>query len=343
MNSFSEAELKNAGAILGALAALETAANPRSSQVNAARRWIINGLWAVEFGHYDPDAMLWSRDAREAYRADPKTRLIKEHVVPLGVIRDELLRGEQTAEAYAEKLSMLMHIVYVTPAEDARLDRAGHPDLSDIWSRYRAAGLDVDGFATLNDPNHVHDSGRLSLRPRAVEESDIQNGLPDSAGNGGTAADSVTLGRAQNDRTTPTGGRGVMTPEVREALEQFVRSMPEMAYSWGNAKKGVTPAQQKRELESRGRVDGQEWWRLVASRLALGQQELPPPKNAMRFKQMFQEWATECGDAALRDYLTERASAWSETTDREPRRKAIRTPQKTACPHCFLIHGGECP
>ena len=112
-------------------------------------------------------------------------------------------------------------------------------------------------------------------------------------------------------------------PELREALEVFISGKPEMAYAWANAHEGVTPAQQFKELKSRGPVDSEEWWRLVTSRLALGIHDRPPPPNAvLGFKTRVQEWADSCGNAALSQYLRALADSWEYDPDREPRRRA---------------------
>ena len=115
----------------------------------------------------------------------------------------------------------------------------------------------------------------------------------------------------------------MIEPEVRQALELFIGGKPEMAYAWANAQKGVTPVQQFKELQSRGPVDREEWWRLLMSRLALGVHgRPPPPADVWDFKTRMEAWADECGDARLSQYLGELADSWHYDPDREPRRRA---------------------
>jgi hypothetical protein len=106
-----------------------------------------------------PHALPWTAAARAAYAANPKCSLVIEHAQPLNLLIRRLLAGEIASAAELENVLLQdgLDCVIVTPAEDVLLRGAGvgstmpawwkHGD--DRWTRYRAAGIDPDGFGPL--------------------------------------------------------------------------------------------------------------------------------------------------------------------------------------------------
>lgn len=60
-----------------------------------------------------------------------------EHVVPMGLMLQALLDGHVTPE----EAIRLNQDAIITINEDRRLDRSGHPDLHEPWSRYSGTGI----------------------------------------------------------------------------------------------------------------------------------------------------------------------------------------------------------
>jgi hypothetical protein len=104
-------------------------------------------------GEYRPSHVLWSEPAR-ALPNVAGAPLISEHVYPLNLLSRDLLTVEPTVEAFGRIVADRLVLSVITVEEDVRLGAAGLSrsmpaawDGRDPFDRYRAAGLDVDGFA----------------------------------------------------------------------------------------------------------------------------------------------------------------------------------------------------
>ncbi|MDP3713422.1 MAG: hypothetical protein Q8R60_13185 [Mycobacteriales bacterium] len=138
-------DLRDARAIRLAFEALEQSSQPRSGPTNAVRRWILNNVWFVPRGAYTSPR--WS----VAASASPeRVNITYEHVVPISRVREELLKGPQTDEAYVETMTRLLVMAVVTKEEDRRLSEAGlankHPQdvITDVWARYQVVNIVMD-------------------------------------------------------------------------------------------------------------------------------------------------------------------------------------------------------
>lgn len=106
-----------------------------------------------------PKSFPWSAAARAAYRGDPRCPLVIEHAQPIALLVQELLDGPPlVVEAVRRLLEARLQCVVLTPEEDDQIDAAGvgqgMPEgwqSGDLWARYRAAGLDLEGFAPLEE------------------------------------------------------------------------------------------------------------------------------------------------------------------------------------------------
>lgn len=98
----------------------------------------------------------WTAAARKAYMADPRCELIIEHVEPLSSLIARLLESPVEPAEVAEQLSRSLRFCVVTKAEDAMLRAAGVGrsgfEESDMWGRYRLAGIDVGTIGPLRSP-----------------------------------------------------------------------------------------------------------------------------------------------------------------------------------------------
>jgi len=107
-----------------------------------------------------PHAYPWSADARRAWQESPhregrRGALVIEHVEPKRELLSRIIQASDALDV-ATLLTLLRgahSAVVITKREDDLVTRAGFahtsPDPSDVWARYRAAGLDVEGFAPL--------------------------------------------------------------------------------------------------------------------------------------------------------------------------------------------------
>ncbi|MBX3095071.1 MAG: hypothetical protein KF680_11125 [Cryobacterium sp.] len=108
-----------------------------------------------------PHAYPWSAEARRVWQESPRREgrrgaLVIEHTEPKRELLARIIRAGDAIDV-AELLSLLRDAhsaVVITKREDDLVTRAGFshrsPDPSDVWARYRAAGLEVEGFAPLN-------------------------------------------------------------------------------------------------------------------------------------------------------------------------------------------------
>lgn len=107
-----------------------------------------------------PYAYPWSARARAAWHASPRragrpAALVIEHVVPKRELLNEI--AANATELDVDELLALLRgahaAVVLSKEEDAQVTAAGFgyasPDASDVWARYRAAGLDLAGFGPL--------------------------------------------------------------------------------------------------------------------------------------------------------------------------------------------------
>src|SRR5262245_36445623 len=86
--------------------------------------------------------MLRSNADRYPLKSFPKggpNGLVSEHVVPKKELK-KLLRHERDPKRIAALLQLNLCCV-VTGSEDAMLERAGHPNPTDPWARYRGKGI----------------------------------------------------------------------------------------------------------------------------------------------------------------------------------------------------------
>lgn len=115
-----------------------------------------------------PRIYLWSAAARTAYLDNAKRPtggwgLVLEHITPRSLLIERLWEDVDHIDAaeLVDRLFVHLAATVVTKAEDDLLTHAGvgrtTPDPDDIWSRYRHAGLDTNGFAPLD---HEGDSTR---------------------------------------------------------------------------------------------------------------------------------------------------------------------------------------
>lgn len=107
-----------------------------------------------------PFAYPWSAQAREIWHRSPSRsgrpgQLVIEHIVPKRELLAKIV--EETESLTVERLLDLLReahsAVVISKEEDSLVTKAGwahrSPDPTDVWARYRAAGLDIDGFAPL--------------------------------------------------------------------------------------------------------------------------------------------------------------------------------------------------
>jgi hypothetical protein len=128
----------------------------------------------------------WSSEARrEAQRAANEGRptrphgLVHEHVQPIGAVVAAVVENPALRNADALSAFLFERLTYavISVAEDQLLteaDRAGIVYDGDLWARYRAAGLDVETFAPLDDSRPRQESRRTAQVPgeRACGEPD---------------------------------------------------------------------------------------------------------------------------------------------------------------------------
>lgn len=102
-----------------------------------------------------PAEFLWTADARDAYRRDPKgAALVMEHTEPISVVIGELIQQDRPDAEVAVLLADRLACVVVTRDEDRRITAAGYGVSApgsdgDPYARYRAAGISVEGIAPL--------------------------------------------------------------------------------------------------------------------------------------------------------------------------------------------------
>lgn len=104
-------------------------------------------------GEWRPSDVPWSADARDLPNVTGAP-LRSEHVYPLNLLSRDLLAAEPTLEVYARIVADRLVLAVVTVEEDLQLGAAGLSrsmpigwNGRDPFDRYRAAGLDVSGFA----------------------------------------------------------------------------------------------------------------------------------------------------------------------------------------------------
>lgn len=89
-----------------------------------------------------------------------------EHVVPMGLMLQALLDGRVTPE----EAIRLNEDAIITIGEDRRLDRSGHPNLYDPWSRYAGTGIRFLPNPRWSEAHHAALSAHdLIARPEEVE------------------------------------------------------------------------------------------------------------------------------------------------------------------------------
>ncbi|MEH0971574.1 hypothetical protein V6U77_10610 [Micromonospora sp. CPCC 205546] len=152
------ADLRCMSAMLDAHRRWEAETNSRAS-VKALREW----LWFYWQAPRRPQPLVrskypaplpWSEAARRAIIADPKCRLVIEHREPVHlVIRDLLDHPSADIGQLRDVLDNRLACCVITKAEDDAINAAGFgmrlvPGAEhDPWARYKAAGIDPDGFA----------------------------------------------------------------------------------------------------------------------------------------------------------------------------------------------------
>jgi hypothetical protein len=111
-----------------------------------------------------PPAYPWSGDARAVYEAREVAPsggrgLVLEHLMPQNLLLDDLIQrsNKLTIHRLVRELSTRLIGTVVTKDEDRMLTAAGlafvaPPDADpiDLWARYRAAGLNIQGFKPLS-------------------------------------------------------------------------------------------------------------------------------------------------------------------------------------------------
>ncbi|MGN9920726.1 hypothetical protein [Micromonospora palomenae] len=151
------ADLRCLAAMLDAHRRWEAETNSRAS-VKALREW----LWFYWQAPRRPQPLVrskypaplpWSEAARRAIVADPKCRLVIEHREPVHlVIRDLLDHPPADINQLRDVLDKRLACCVITKAEDDAINAAGFGTRlvpgaeQDPWARYRAAGIDPDGF-----------------------------------------------------------------------------------------------------------------------------------------------------------------------------------------------------
>lgn len=110
-----------------------------------------------------PPAYPWSAAARALYEshevAPPGGRgLVLEHLTPRNLLLDDLIQrcDKLTIQRLIAELSSRLIGTVVTKDEDRMLTAAGFgfggptgADPTDLWARYRAAGLNIESFSPL--------------------------------------------------------------------------------------------------------------------------------------------------------------------------------------------------
>lgn len=107
-----------------------------------------------------PSWVPWSASARRALKADPKARLVIEHVYPSSrLVRGLLSKPPANQATLIRKLSTLLNYAIITPEDNKVVTNAGYGNKlvkgsKDPWDRYRASGIRPEGFKPLH-PLHV--------------------------------------------------------------------------------------------------------------------------------------------------------------------------------------------
>lgn len=154
-------------AILGATSA--TADHRRAGSTHIARQAIWS-LWELPrlpkpiIGGKYPRSYPWSAVARDLVLSGDRPSggwgLVLEHVTPRNLLIAELwtLASRIDTEDLKNYLWRNLTATVVSKAEDALLVASGvdrsfpeGSDPDDLWSRYKHAGLDIEGFAPLDD------------------------------------------------------------------------------------------------------------------------------------------------------------------------------------------------
>ena len=100
----------------------------------------------------------WSPAARERYRTTGSSSgLVLEHVRPLNILLETMIFSSDSwkVDDLTEYLATFMAGAVITKAEDKALSDAGvgfgpkDPNDSDVWARYRTAGVDPDTFSPI--------------------------------------------------------------------------------------------------------------------------------------------------------------------------------------------------
>lgn len=147
----TERDQMDGAALVAVFGATQVPSSSKASDLRLVRRIAFKAIWDMPRRSGDlPQDVPWSKAARAAFDGRTGRGLVIEHIVPINLITDALVRGEQTVDAYLATLRSMYHLAVITSVEDKALTSAGyrhkHPDLTDPWSRYRAAGLHPDQF-----------------------------------------------------------------------------------------------------------------------------------------------------------------------------------------------------
>ena len=150
-----EADLSVVLSVLRAFAAHQQATGA-SSSVKVLRETIFflwEGPRLPAGGKYSPE-LLHSPAARERRALGHRGGLVFEHVIPVSILIRRLLADVPANEkALRIALEASPERVIITKAEDDALTAAGMrnttPAPDDVWSRYRAVGLDPSAFAPM--------------------------------------------------------------------------------------------------------------------------------------------------------------------------------------------------
>ena len=125
--------------------------------------WETPRLPYPKFTHNKPHGILWSKASRDLYfsKEEIGSKLILEHIYPtdskakklLELIGVTVLTPEDMLE-WIQNTYSTVALTIITKSEDQLLEgkwRAVVTDDGDVWGRYKAAGIETDGFLPLSD------------------------------------------------------------------------------------------------------------------------------------------------------------------------------------------------
>lgn len=112
-----------------------------------------------------PRSYPWSRAARQVYLDSPRRpgragMLVIEHVVPKRELLRRVIEQDFTddTQGFVDVLQEGCAAVVITRDEDRQITTAGYGHVrpeGDVWARYRASGIDLDGFAPLTSGQSI--------------------------------------------------------------------------------------------------------------------------------------------------------------------------------------------